>query len=174
MRCFPPYAQRERAFKRQTATSRSKAHGRQEKRTLTSTTALNFYLQHTLGWSSVRQVFRVTRECAWTDRVTGERKTSRETVYGITSLSRDQAEAARLLQLNRQHWTIENSVFYVRDETFGEDRSRSRTRSGPQMMAALRNAALSLLRLSGSTNISASLRSCSWNTQRTRNLLGIV
>ena len=169
-----PYVQRERAAERQTATSHSKAHGRQEQRTLTSTTALNFYLQHTLGWSSVRQVFRVTRECAWTDRVTGERKTSRETVYGIASLSCDQANAAHLLQLNRQHWTIENGVFYIRDETFGEDRSRIRTRSGPQVMAALRNAALSLLRLSGSTNISASLRSCSWNTQRTRNLLGIV
>ena len=122
----------------------------------------------------MRQVFRVTRECAWTDRVAGERKTSRETVYGITSLSRDRANAARLLQLNRQHWTIENGVFYVRDETFGEDRSRIRTQSGPQVMAALRNAALSLLRLEGGTNISASLRSCSWNTQRTRNLLGIV
>ena len=65
-------------------------------------------------------------------------------------------------------------MFYIRDETFGEDRSRIRTRSGPQVMAALRNAALSLLRLDGSTNISASLRSCSWNTHRTRNLLGIL
>ena len=135
---------------------------------------MNVYLRQHLGWSSVRQVFRVTRECTSIDRVTGERRTSREVVYGITSLSRDQANAARLLDLNRNHWTIENGVFYVRDETFGEDRSRIRTQSGPQVMAALRNAALSLLRLSGSTNISASLRSCSWNSQRTRNLLGIV
>ena len=51
----------------------------------------------------------------------------RETVYGITSLPRDQAHAARLLELNRHHWAIENSVLYVRDETLGEDRSRSRT-----------------------------------------------
>jgi predicted transposase YbfD/YdcC len=169
-----PYVQRERAAERQTATTHSKAHGRQEQRTLTSTTALNFYLQRTLGWSGVRQVFRVTRDCAWTDRVTGERRTSRETVYGITSLSRDRADAARLLELNRQHWTIENGVFYVRDETFGEDRIRIRTQSGPQVMAVLRNAALRLLRLSGSTNISANLRSCSWITHRTRNLLSIV
>ena len=169
-----PYVPCERAAERQTATSPSNPHGRQEKRTLTSTTTLNFDWQRTLGGSGVRQVFRVTRECAWTDRVTGERKTSRETVDGITSLSRDQANADRLLELNRQHWTIENGVFDVRDETFGEDRSRIRTRSGPQVMAALRNAALSLLRLSGSTNISASLRSGSGNTQRTRNLLGIV
>ena len=164
-----PSAQRERAAERQTVTTHTKAHGRQEKRTLTSTTALNADLRHALGWSSVRQVFRVTRDCAWTDRVTGERKTSRETVYGLTRLSRAQANATRLRELNRQHWTIENGVFSVRDETLGEDRIR--TRSGPQVMAALRNAALSLLRLSGSTNISASLRSCSWNSQRTRNLL---
>ena len=62
-------------------------------------------------------------------------------------LLRDRANAVRLLQLNRQHWTIENGVFYVRDETIREDRSRSRTRSGPQVMTALRNAALSLPRL---------------------------
>ena len=169
-----PYVQRERARERDTATTHSKGHGRREKRTLTSTTALNAYLQHTLGWSSVRQVFRITRECTWTDRTTGERKTSRETVYGITSLPHDQAHAARLLEFNRNHWTIENSAFYVRDETLGEDRSRSRTRSGPQTMAALRNAALSLLRMTGSTNISASLRDCSWNILLVKQLLTIV
>ena len=169
-----PYVQRERTSERDTATTDSKGHGRREKRTLPSTTALNAYLQHALGWSSVRQVFRITRECAWTDRTTGERRTSHETVYGITSLPRDQAHAARLLELNRNHWTIENSAFHVRDETLGEDRRRSRTRSGPQTMAALRNAALRLLRMNGSTNISASLRDCSWNTQLVKNLLAIV
>lgn len=116
----------------------------------------------------MRQVFRVTRECISIDRVTGESRASDEVVYAITSLSRDQANAARLLNLNRNHWTIEINVFYVREETFGKDRSRIRTQSGPQVMAPLRNAALSLLRLS------ASQRSCSWISQRTRNLLGIV
>ena len=169
-----PYTQRERRAERDTATTHSKGHGRREKRTLTSTTALNAYLQHALGWSSVRQVFRITRECTWTDRTTGERQTSRETVYGITSLPRHQANAARLLDLNRQHWTIENGVFYVRDETLGEDRRRSRTRSGPQVMASPRNAALRLLRMTGSTNISASLRNCTWNIQLVKNLLTIV
>jgi predicted transposase YbfD/YdcC len=119
-------------------------------------------------------VFRVTRECAWTDRETGERRTAREVAYGLTDLTRGQANASRLLPLNRGHWRIENSVFYVRDEAFGEDRSRVRRDSAPEVLAGLRNAALSLLRLAGSTNISASLRSCSWNLQHVRNLLGIV
>jgi len=65
-------------------------------------------------------------------------------------------------------------VFYVRDEAFGEDRSRIRRGSGPQILAAFRNAALNLLRMNGSTNISASLRSCTWNIQHAMNLLGIV
>ena len=51
---------------------------------------------------------------------------------------------------------------------------RIRTRSGPQVMAALRNATLSLLRMTGSTNISASLRDYSWNIQLVKNLLAIV
>jgi predicted transposase YbfD/YdcC len=170
---FPPYAQQQRDAERETTTTIDKGHGRLERRTLTSTTALNLFVQR-LGWSSVRQVFRVTRECAWTDRETGELRTSHEEAYGITDLTRTQAHAPRLLHFNRGHWQIENGVFYVRDEAFGEDRSRVRRGSAPEVLAGLRNAALNLLRLAGSTNISASLRSCAWNLQHVRNLLGIV
>lgn len=172
-RPFPPYAQRERAAERETAGTVEKGHGRVERRTLTTSTGLNFFLQQ-LGWSSVRQVFRVIRECAWIDRATGERRTSREVCYGITDLSRSQANAARLLGFNRGHWSIENGVFHVRDEAFGEDRSRIRRHTGPQVLAAFRNTALNLLRLTGSTNISASLRSCTWNLSHVLNILGIV
>lgn len=171
---FPPCQQREREAERQTASTIDKGHGRRERRTLTSTTALNLFLQQHLGWSSVRQVFRVTRECAWTDRETGELRRSREVAYGITDLTRSQADAARLLALNRSHWRIENSVFYIRDEALGEDRSRVRRGSAPQVLAGFRNAVLNLLRLAGSQNISATLRSCSWKLQHVRNLLGIV
>lgn len=173
-RPFPPYAQKEREAERQTASTVEKGHGRVERRTLTTSTGLNFFLRQHLGWSSVRQVFRVVRECTWTDRATAERRTSREVAYGITDVPRHQADAAQLLKWNRGHWSIENRVHYVRDEAFGEDRSRIRRHAGPQMLAACRNAALNLLRLSGSTNISASLRSCTWNLQHVLNLLGIV
>ena len=47
--------------------------------------ALNLYLAEHLGWSSVRQVFRITRDVAQIDRLTGEKKQSLEVVYGITS-----------------------------------------------------------------------------------------
>lgn len=174
MPSFPPYQQRQRKAERQAESTVGKEHGREERRTLESTTALNLYLSERLGWSTVRQVFRITRDVAQLDRLTGEKKKTREVVYGITSLSRDQADAKKLLELNRGHWTIENGVFYVRDEAFGEDGSQVRKRSGPEILAGFRNAALNLLRLAGSQNISASLRSCTWNIQCVKQLLGIV
>ena len=42
--------------------------------------------------------------------------------------------------------------------TFDEDRSQVRTGNAPQVMATVRNTAISLLRLTGWTNIAAGLR----------------
>jgi len=65
--------------------------------------------------------------------------------YGITSLAADRADAAALLVYLRDHWRIENSLHYVRDVTLGEDACRVRSRSAPQVLAALRNAVVHLL-----------------------------
>lgn len=70
---------------------------------------------------------------------------TRETVYGITSLSVEQADAGRLLALTRGHWGIENSLHYKRDVTLGEDASRVRREAAPQVMAALRNSLIHVL-----------------------------
>ena len=75
----------------------------------------------------------------------GKRET--ETVYGMTSLSAERADAARLLCLVRGHWHIENKSHYVRDVTYDEDRSQVRSGNIPQVMAALRNACIGLMRL---------------------------
>ena len=56
------------------------------------------------------------------------------------------------------HWGIENRVHWVRDVTMDEDRSQVRTGAAPQVMAALRNMTISLLRLAGEPNIAAALR----------------
>ncbi len=85
-------------------------------------------------------------------------KTTQERAYVITSLSPEQADAARLLELNRGHWGIENRSHWVRDVTFDEDRSSIRSGNGPWMMAALRNFAISLLRLNGWQNVASGLR----------------
>lgn len=86
-----------------------------------------------------------------------------ETVYGVTSLLPAQASPARLLALVRAHWTIENRLHWVRDVTFDEDRSQIRQGAGPQVMATLRNLAISLLRLAGAPLIAPALRQAGWD-----------
>ena len=53
---------------------------------------------------------------------------------------------------------IENKLHWVRDVIFDEDASQARTGSIPHVMAALRNAAISILRFAGRTKISKTLR----------------
>lgn len=105
-----------------------------------------------LDWPGAAQVCRVRSEV----KARGGRTT--EVSYAITSVPREQAGAAALLGWHRGHWGIENRAHYVRDVTMGEDANRTRSGSGPQVLAALRNAALNQLRMAGSSNIAASLR----------------
>jgi hypothetical protein len=101
---------------------------------------------------------------------------SSEVRYAATSLSAQQADPARLLQLARGHWSIENKVHYVRDRTFDEDRSQVRKHNAPQTMATLRNLAISLFRLAGvngETSIAAALRHCAHKVRSTLRLIGL-
>ena len=131
-----------------TATTVEKGHGRRERRTLTATTALNGYLD----WPGVGQVGRVESV------VERDGKRTTEARYFITSVPRETAGAAGLLRWSRGHWTIENRSHYVRDVSLGEDASRIRKGSGPEVMAALRNLAIGLLRSTGVGNIAEAMR----------------
>jgi predicted transposase YbfD/YdcC len=129
-------------------TTCNKGHGRVEKRTLTATPVLQEYLE----WPGVQQVFQIQRV-----RKLAERE-ERETCYGITSLSPQQADAARLLELVRGHWSIENNLHGERDGAFGEDGWRVRSGEGPQVLAATRNALLMLLEERQTPNKAAAMR----------------
>jgi len=74
----------------------------------------------------VKQVFQIKRPRT----IKGE--SSPEFAYGITSLSRERAEAERLLALSRGHRAVENRLFHGRDVTFGEDHSQVRTGQAPR------------------------------------------
>ena len=105
-------------------------------------------------WPHLAQVCR-------TERAVHHRgRTRRELAYAVTSLSPQQADPARLLELWRGHWGVENRVFWVRDVTMDEDRCQIRSGSSPQIMAALRNLVISLFRLGKEPNIAAALRRC--------------
>jgi len=91
-------------------------------------------------WPGLKQGFRVRR---WGIR---RGKPYEEVVHGITSLPLEKADAKRLLELVRSHWRIENSLHYVRDVTLGEDACRVRRNAAPEVLAALRNVAVHLLK----------------------------
>ena len=127
-----------------------KSHGRVETRCLNASTSLNEYLD----WPGIEQViqYRFTRK---------DLKTGKETIkvhYGITSLKPEEASAQRLLRLRRGHWSIENKSHWIRDNTLGEDTSSVRCGAIPQIMAALRNAALAVLRFAGITRIADEIK----------------
>jgi predicted transposase YbfD/YdcC len=63
----------------------------------------------------------------------------------ITSLTASQADPTLLARWIRGHWGIENRLHWVRDVTYDKDRSQVRTAHGPQVMAALRNLAITAL-----------------------------
>ena len=92
-----------------------------------------------MDWPGAVQVFQVHRIRYVADKV------EEETVYGISSLSAQQADAQRLLGLVRGHWEIENRLHWVRDVTLGEDACRVRSGDAAQVLAGLRNAVVHLL-----------------------------
>ena len=95
------------------------------------------------AWPHVQQVCRLERQ-----RTTKGKKQV-EVSYVISSLPAAEAGARRLLALSRGHWGIENRVHWVRDVTFDEDRSQIRLGAAPEVMAALRNLVISLVRRAG-------------------------
>ena len=73
----------------------------------------------------------------------------------------------------RGHWHIENKSHFVRDTTFDEDRSQTRGGSIPQVLAALCNACIGLMRVGGHKNIAAACRFYAAQPQAALTLLGI-
>jgi hypothetical protein len=123
-----------------------------------------------MDWPGLEQVFMVERST--TVKKTGEYYA--ETVYGITSLTPEQADASRLNSLVRGHWHIENRSHWVRDVTFDEDRSQVRSGNIPQVMAALRNTAIGLMRWAGETNIAGACRTFAAKPRLAMKLIGAM
>lgn len=69
--------------------------------------------------------------------------------YYLSSLPPDIAGFALAV---RGHWSVENNLHWSLDVTFGEDRSRARTRHAATNLATLRRLALTLLRADPSSS----------------------
>ncbi len=120
-------------------------HGRLERRTITVSRALNGYL----NWPGVEQVFKLERHF---ERM-ADGKVIAEVVYGVTSLTAQEANPERLLALIRKHWQMENGLHYRRDDTLKEDRCTLRTGHAAEAMAVINNVILGLLLRRGVKNV---------------------
>ena len=141
-------------------------HGRYEERRLTASSALVGYS----NWPGLQQVFCLERFIQLPKK--GDHRF--EVLYGVTSLSPQRADAECLLALVRQHWHIENRSHWVRDVTFDEDRSQVRCGHIPEVMAALRNTAIALIRATGAKNIAAANRHYAAQPREALRLIGAL
>jgi len=150
----------------QRAETLDSGHGRIEERKLVATGVL---AGQDDVWPGIEQVFRLER-CVVEPK---SGKQSFEAVYGVTSLSGKRATAENLLQLVREHWHIENKSHWVRDVIYGEDHSQVRVGSIPQVMAALRNAVIGLMRAAGERRIASACRKFAAQPWKALALMGI-
>ncbi|MEU9014687.1 ISAs1 family transposase [Streptomyces sp. NPDC048479] len=125
-----------------------RGHARTERRTIRTAPA-----DQTL-FPGAHQVFRLRRDTGGLD---GD-WTAKEIVLGVTSLPTHLAGPEHLNYHERQHWTVENRLHWVRDVTFHEDNSQLRTGTAPRAMASFRNLAINAFRLAGRTNIAHARR----------------
>ena len=92
---------------------------------------------------------------------------------GVASPAADRANAADLARHVREQWAIE-SLHWLRDTLYQEDKSQVRTRSGPRIMAALRNLAICALRLFGRTDVTEATRWAGRSMDRPFAILGLT
>ena len=118
-----------------THSARDTGHGRLETRTLKAAHVSRLDFPH------ARQTLKITRRRE--DVATG--KSTRQTMYAVTSLTSARATAHDLARLIREHWSIE-AHHHIRDVTFGEDTATSRTGSGPANLATIRAAVIAAIK----------------------------
>ena len=133
-------------------------HGRIQTRRIWCSTALNAYLD----FPHVVQVFLIERKCI--KKKTGE--LTCEIALGLTSRTPLEASPQRLLAINRGHWAIE-SVHYLIDWNYDEDRSRIQTGLGPENITRLRRFAVGILKSfqKPAQSVAAMMRKLCFNTR---------
>jgi predicted transposase YbfD/YdcC len=114
----------------------NESHGRFEARRCWAASDLD-WLEGRAEWEGLRSVVFIESE-----RFIGA-ALSVETRYYLSSLPND---AKVLNEAVRSHWGVENSLHWVLDMTFHEDRSRIKKENAPENFGLLRRLALCLLK----------------------------
>jgi predicted transposase YbfD/YdcC len=146
------------------ATATDKGHGRITTRTIQVLPA-----PEDLPFPHVSQVFLIER---YVTDLHGQ-PVSAVAALGVASPEPGQANAAGLAGYVREQWSIE-SLHWLRDTLYQEDKSRVRTRSGPRVMAALRNLAIGALRIAGRADVTEATRWAGRFMDRPFTILGLT
>lgn len=147
-----------------------KRHGRVERRTcraIEDAATIAWLQTHEAGaWAGLQTIVQVEAICQ-----RGER-THTETRYDLSSLGRD---AARLNEVIRRHWAIENELHWVLDVVFDEDQSRIRAGNAAENANVLRKLALSVLKQATGPKLSlkAKRQQAGWDDQYLAKILGL-
>lgn len=144
-------------------TTNSNDHGRQETRsyyTAPLPESLQAFREEWAGLNSVGQAITISQR---------DGKETSEVRFYISSLA---PRVKRFANAVRGHWGIENSLHWVLDVTFDEDRSRIRKDHGPENFALLRRLATSLIKQDTSTgSVRKKRKRAAWNNQALLNIL---
>jgi predicted transposase YbfD/YdcC len=145
-------------------TATDKGHGRITTRTIQVLPA-----PENLPFPHVGQVFLIER---YVTDLHGQ-PVSAVAALGVASPEPGQANAADLAGYVREQWSIE-SLHWIRDTLYQEDKSKVRTRSGPRVMATLRNLAIGALRLAGRIDVTEATRWAGRSMDRPFTILGLT
>ena len=145
-------------------TATDKGHGRITTRTIQVLPA-----PEDLPFPHVSQVFLIERHV--TDLA--GKPVSDVAALGVASPEPGQAGPAALAGYVREQWSIE-SLHWLRDTSYQEDKSKVRTRNGPRVMAALRNLAIGALRMAGRTDVTEATRWAGRSMDRPFTILGLT
>jgi len=119
-------------------------HGRLDERRVWASGEVGWLRRRHPDWKHLRGVVCV--EARRLDLATGKLSIQRR--YFITSLDPRRVGAARLGELVRGHWSIENQLHWCLDVSFADDAARVRKDHGPANLAAIKRLALGLVRRS--------------------------
>ena len=107
-------------------------------------------------WINLKTIIKVERTVKFLNKANNH-KIQQETAYFISSLPKT-TKAKIFNQGIRSHWSIENSLHYVKDKTFQEDDSGIRTRQAPENLSLLKNIVLNIFRKHNYHNIAQATR----------------
>lgn len=142
-------------------------HGRAEKRIVSVINEVDLLRNHE-KWTNLKSIIKIESESK--NITTG--KTESHTSYYISSLDTD---AKHIGSVVRSHWGIENSLHWVLDVAFSEDRGRKRDKNAVINFSLINKIALEMLRKESSTKIGVKSKrmKSAWSNSYLEKVIGL-